>query len=193
MLSKQPFLSLCQWLGSFFNFWFLLSVLQRRFFLVRPLPLTVVMAVSGLIHSHHRENSCSCRCFFPCFLWKVVSLRLRLPETFQNRLRLPETFKNRLRLLETSMWHFHLIEKGFQPTIDLKQMFNTFPRLPESTIFAFLVAADSYTLQNMFEEWRDQRKNLPLRETMSLRYYQGPDAGLDVYWTIVFSFAAIPT
>ena len=43
------------------------------------------------------------------------------------------------------------------------------------------------------KEWRDQRKNLPLRETMSLRYYQGPDAGLDVYWTIVFSFAAIPT
>ena len=31
-------------------------------------------------------------------------------------------------------------------------MFNTFPMLPESTIFAFLVAADSYTLQNMFEE-----------------------------------------
>ena len=70
-------------------------------------------------------------------------------------------------------------------TIDLKQMFNTFPRLPESTIFAFLVAADSYTLQNMFEEWRDQRKNLPLREMMSLRYYQGPDAGLDVYFFFI--------
>ena len=74
-----------------------------------------------------------------------------------------------------------------------KKMFNTFRRLPESTIFVFLIAADSYTLQNMFEEWRDQRKNLPLRETMSLRYYQEPDSGLYVYWKIVFSFVAIPT
>ena len=138
---QNPFLGLCQRLCSFFNFWFLFSILQRRFFLVRPLPLTVVLVESGLIHSHHRENSCSLRCLFPCFLWEVVFFRqavlrdrgeihkldifknrflptMVLLKTLKNRLMLLETFKIRLRLLETfknsfCLLNIHLIGDDF--------------------------------------------------------------------------------